>query len=190
MPPSSIPAWSPEGFLPPIDPLAPTSPDRSPYRVSLTDFILHFATSPKRNQILAGFLDYRAALHAIGLTDGFQWVDGSFLEQVEVIESRSPNDLDVVTFFSMPPGKDQATLYSMNPSIFTHGNVKTTYMVDSYYVELSTANSLTLVESTSYWYSVWSHRRNQIWKGFIQISLDPSGDPAALANLNLVPAIP
>lgn len=190
MSPSAIPAWSPEGFLPPVNPLAPTSADRSPYRVTLTDFILHFNTSPNRNEILSGLLAFRAALHAIGLVSGFQWVDGSFLEHVEVTERRSPNDLDVVTFFEMPSGDDQASLFSKDPNVFNNGLVKTTHKLDSYFVEISTSDAIGLIEQTSYWYSLWSHRRDQRWKGFVQIALDPSEDPAAVANLTLAPAAP
>ncbi|WP_426763559.1 DUF6932 family protein [Hafnia paralvei] len=34
----------------------------------------------------------------MGLAEGFQWVDGSFTENVELIERRTPNDVDVVIF--------------------------------------------------------------------------------------------
>ena len=99
---AAIPAWDPQGLLPPIDVLNPTSVERSPYRVALTDVMVRFATSPERRQILRGWLGYRAALHGMGLTDGFQWLDGSFLEQVEMLERRPPQDMDVVTFLNPP----------------------------------------------------------------------------------------
>ena len=35
----AIPAWNPQGLLPPIDVLNPTSVERSPYRVVLTDVV-------------------------------------------------------------------------------------------------------------------------------------------------------
>ena len=35
----------------------------------------------------------------IGIGSGFQWLDGSFLENVEMTEKRDPGDLDLVTFF-------------------------------------------------------------------------------------------
>jgi hypothetical protein len=85
MPPLvAIPPWNAEGILPPIDAAAPTSANRAPYAVSLSDFVLRFSTSQERIGILTGFLNYRAALHAAGLTSGFQWVNGSFMEQVEI----------------------------------------------------------------------------------------------------------
>ena len=46
----------------------------------------------------------------------------------------------------------------------------------------------------SYWYSMWSHRRDGLWKGFVQVDLDSAQDPAALqlltqaqADLGVVP---
>ena len=54
--------------------------------------------------ILDGFLRFRELLTQAGFVSGFQWVDGSFLENVEMLENRPPNDLDVVTFY-IPPGR-------------------------------------------------------------------------------------
>lgn len=98
----SIPAWNTLGVLPPNDPLNPTSSERSPYSVSLLDVVMRFGTTTERRRVLRGFLDYRATLHGLGLHDGFQWLDGSFTEQVELLERRAPRDIDVVTFMNVP----------------------------------------------------------------------------------------
>jgi hypothetical protein len=90
MSPVAIPAWTAEGVLPPIDAAQPVSTERSPYAVSLTDYVLRFGDTPGRRTVLDGLLRYRAALHALGLVSGFQWLDGSFLEHVERIEGRPP----------------------------------------------------------------------------------------------------
>lgn len=76
----TIPKWTPQGVLPPIDPVDPISVERSPYSVSLKEFALHFGSTVKRREVLTGYLNFRKALHTGGLVDGFQWVDGSFLE--------------------------------------------------------------------------------------------------------------
>src|SRR5437868_13267322 len=101
MMPMGIPAWTAEGVLPPIAVAEPTSTLRSPYVVRLSKVVLSFGTNPERRAILEGLIEYRAALHAAGLVRGFQWLDGSFLEQVELLESRPPNDIDVVTFYRL-----------------------------------------------------------------------------------------
>ena len=86
-----IPAWTMAGILPPVRPgHAGHSPDRSPYAVPLWEVVEQFAATPSRTAILHGLLDYRAALHRSGLVSGFQWLDGSFMENVEARESRPP----------------------------------------------------------------------------------------------------
>lgn len=182
---STIPDWSPNGLIPPINSLTPTSVDRSPYTVSLTDLIIHFSITPERIQILDGLLRYRKALHGCGLIRGFQWLDGSFLEDIELLEGRNPGDIDVVTYYHLPSGKNQFDLLQAQPATFDHGNVKADYQVDSFLVQLSAAAPESLVECSAYWYSVWSHRRDGIWKGFLQIDLAPDEDAVARANLNV-----
>jgi hypothetical protein len=183
----ALPLWNSLGLIPPIDEQQPTSAERSPYVVSLTDFVLRFGQTPPRRKVLDGFLKYRAALHAAGLVSGFQWLDGSFLENVEVIEARAPNDIDVVTFFDLPAGKSQNDMLQQFPELFptsrgVHLKLKETYSVDAYVEHLGKAPSR-LVRQSSYWYSMWSHRRNQVWKDFVQIDLAPVGDALAIAQL-------
>lgn len=68
MMPMGIPAWNTQGVLPPVDVADPTSPLRSPYVVPLSEAVQRFGTSAERLTILEGLLEYRAALHAAGLT--------------------------------------------------------------------------------------------------------------------------
>jgi hypothetical protein len=175
-----IPSWTNAGVLPPIRPQQPGhSPDRSPYRVPLSEVIDHFSSSPKRISILKGLLEYRAALHRLGIISGFQWLDGSFIEDVETQETRSPNDVDVVTYFSMPIGETQATLFAIAGDLFKNSYVKETYLVDAYTHVLGEPTAAHHIREISYWYSMWSHRRNGLWKGFIQVELDPQEDVEA-----------
>jgi hypothetical protein len=37
------------------------------------------------------------------------------------------------------------------------------------------------VITISYWYSMWSHRRNGLWKGFVQVDISQGQDDLALA---------
>ncbi len=183
----AIPAWNAEGVIPPINELNPTATERSPYAVSLTDFVLHFGQSVERRVVLDGFLRYRAALHGVGLVQGFQWLDGSFLEHIEIIEARAPNDIDVVTFFDLPAGKSQRDLLLQQPTLFPTTRaalraLKDAYRVDAYLEHLGKPPPR-LVTQASYWYSLWAHRRNNAWKGFVQIDLAPTDDAAAALTL-------
>jgi hypothetical protein len=179
-----IPTWNPQGVLPPINPATPASTDRSPYTVSLTDLVLRFATSPERQTIFTGFLVFRSALHAAGLVDGFQWVNGSFLEDIETTEKRKPADIDIVTFFHLPAGKTQKSLVDASPRLFTPVETRQDYSVDAYFVQLNGDAPEPLVGLSAYWYSMWSHRRNGQWKGYLQIDLSSTEDPVAKANLD------
>lgn len=191
--PVPIPHWTAEGVIPPVDPANPASPNRSPYRVTLPDLVLRFATSPQRIAILDGFLNFRAAMHAIGLLDGFQWIDGSFTESIETgHRRRPPNDVDLVTFFRIPAGLTQSDLINANPALFPanpveHDALKAAYRVDAYQVHLG-ASSDYLVGRSAYWYGMWAHQRDtRLWKGFLEIDLNPTDDPAARLLLNPTP---
>jgi len=179
---AAIPAWTADGVLPPIGGIA-TARDRSPYRVSLTDYLLRFGGTPDRCAILKGLLDYRARLHNAGLIRGFQWLDGSFLENVEVTENRSPNDIDLVSFYYCPPGISQAALLATHPWLVDRHALKTQHRVDAYVLDLGNNDPETLTRQSAYWYSMWSHRRNRVWKGFVEIDLAPADDAAGAATL-------
>jgi hypothetical protein len=169
-----------EGVLPPIWPGEDgTSPNRSPYPSTLTEVIDTFGSSSERNTILCGLLDFRQALYAAGIIGGFQWLNGSFMEDLENHHMRSPNDVDVVTYSTLPVGDTQRTLLQRVPHLFDQESVKTTYKVDSYYVFLGDPLAEDNVRRICYWYSMWSHNRNQTWKGFVRIDLDPLEDARA-----------
>lgn len=185
----SIPPWNPEGLLPAVDMASPTSANRSPYPVALTEVVLRFSTSPERIAILRGFLEYRASLHAVGLTSGFQWLDGSFAENIEIGTcARPPNDIDVVTFYRLPAGVTQVDLVVSAPGLFPEDAeevqaLKGRYKVDAYAVHLELGADR-LVDRSAYWYGVWGHQRDTFtWKGFVQVDLSPADDAAARALL-------
>lgn len=189
-----IPPWNAEGLLPPIDAANPTSANRAPYPVTLMDLVLRFATSPKRIAILSGFLRYRAALHTAGLTAGFQWIDGSFVENIEAsVRGRAPTDVDVVTFFQLPASKTQADVIASAPHLFPETSadqdaLKANYCVDAYSIHLGSSGER-LVSRSAYWYSMWAHQRDTLkWKGFLQVDLSPSGDTLARSLLTPTPS--
>ncbi len=174
-----IPEWTNAHILPPIRPQEEGhSRDRSPYRTSLVPVVERFAISNERIAILDGLLSYREELRKVGLMDGFQWLNGSFMEHVEERENRPPKDVDVVTFARLPEGETQRTLAQRAGYLFDPKQTKTRFKVDAYFVELGLATTIETVRSVSYWYSMWSHRRDQMWKGFVQIGLDDTDEEA------------
>jgi hypothetical protein len=184
-----IPAWNISGVLPPIRPDKPgNDTDRSPYIVNLHHVVNQFATSPDRIAILHGLLNYRKVLHDMGIVDGFQWLDGSFFEHIEMLECRPPSDMDVVTFLRLPVGVTQESLYKENVDFFNPNMTKVQYRIDGYISFLGEPTEPRHVKLISYWYSMWSHRRNLVWKGFIQVDLSPDEDIEAIRALELLQA--
>ena len=181
---SLIPDWNPSGLLPPYLDLPASAEGRSPYHVGLTDMVLRFGATPARRALLAGLLDYRAALHAAGVQDGFQWVNGSFVEDKMRRDHREPADIDVVTFFHLPDGQTQARLAQTFQALFDPEANRNRYGVDAYTQVLDRSNLPSLVRGTAYWNSLWSHSRDDRWKGFLEVSLSNHEDAVARATLN------
>lgn len=179
-----IPQWNMHGVLPPILGVGDDAV-RSPYRVSLPDVIHRFGNYPDRTLILEGFLRFRARLHAIGLVEGYQWLDGSFVEDTELLLNRQPGDIDVVTFYKEPSGSTQAGLLAEDPDILgfdpeTAKARKESFKVDSYMFSLL-GDPTYLHEQTCLWHDTWSQRRNNVRKGYVSIDLDPKDDDEAKA---------
>ena len=173
-----IPQWSHQGIIPPIDENDPTAFERAPYLTNVEQVVERFSTTIERCEILHGFLSHRAEMHRIGIVSGFQWLNGSFMEHVELLEGRAPNDMDVVTFADIR-SEVEAALTPDDLKVLT-GNewIKHTYKVDFYLIPLSEPAEF-LVEMSAYWYSMWSHRRSQQWKGFLSVRLEPDHDDNA-----------
>lgn len=190
--------------IPPFDPIYNVLPphlgdptDRShlsPYPCSTTELCERFATSHDRVRILQGFLSFRAALSSLGI-QGFQWLAGSFMEDIETQEQRAPGDIDVVTFVGSPTDLNQLStlLTSGALNLLDHAAVKQTYHVDHYLLPL-VSHPIALVDSTRYWYGLFSHRRDGLWKGMLAaVNIDPADDANATAAITkaaagLVPA--
>lgn len=156
----------------------------SPYPVSMLDVVQRFGTSLERAAILRGLLSYRNALRRIGVVDGHQWLDGSFVEDVEVTRNRPPSDIDIVTFSRVPGdnvAKRQTTI--ANPNLFFPEEAKLNYKCDAYFVDLDKKAEY-LVDDTRYWFGLFSHQRETaLWKGMLKVEMQ-SDDDAALAMLD------
>jgi hypothetical protein len=152
----------------------------SPYVCTVEELCDRFATSAPRKNILEGFLNLRGDMSALGI-QGFQWLDGSFLEDIESQEGRSPNDIDVVSFISAPHIPiDLFAIIGPRPELWKPAQTKAKYSVDHYFVPLGSDPSL-LIDTAKYWYGLFSHRRaDGAWKGMATVDLvHPANDAAA-----------
>ena len=179
---TSIPGFDIDGLLPPIRPGAPGhSRDRAPYRTDALTFCQRFGNTDERRIILHGWLQFRLRLQETSLNDGFQWVNGSFCEDIEVQETRPPGDVDVVTLARL--GDQLVLSRKLPPEVLDHDLCKETFHVDHYFVATDVPFSMDQGSMISYWSSLWSHRRaDNRWKGFVAIPL-ASNDVEALAWL-------
>ena len=135
---------------------------------------------------MSGLFAYRQALRDLGFVQGFQWLDGSFVENIEVFATRAPNDIDVVTFVFKPAGMDVAEVTALMYSradIFEPAQARQRFHCESYVVPLD-GRPEKLVVRAAYYQGLFSHRRgDNVWKGMLMLPLQ-SDDAAATAQLS------
>lgn len=143
----------------------------SPYRCTTLQLCQAFATSKERIEILHGLLTFRQRMNEMGIIQGFQWLDGSFIENIEVSERRSPRDIDVVTFFGGISLEYQQTLLEKFGEFSNSKISKEKYKVDHYPVDYCYSPDTT-VELTRYWIQLFTHNRLGVWKGILRLELN------------------
>ena len=170
-----IPDHGHDGVLPPFIPGAEPHERgaMAPYRAELFEFVERFSTSGERLQILRGLVRYRDALREIGVIAGFQWLDGSFVEDCERIRLRAPNDIDLITFAPRPESYADLgawrELVHSRPDLFDPETTKEEFKCDAYFVDLL-VHPIHLVNQTRYWFGLFSHQRETyLWKGLIEV---------------------
>lgn len=186
-----IPAFSLGEVLPPFvgtDVTGGLWLPRSPYPASVEDLVETFCTSGERAAILRGFIAFRATLRAEGFAQGFQWIDGSFVENCEAFRGRAPNDVDVVSLLRRPKDKFNDTAWSAfvqarAATLFNPQWTKETFSCDSYFIDLDTDPEV-VAESAAYWIGLFSHQRDTFrWKGMVRVDFDLAGDELAMRRI-------
>lgn len=178
-----IPDFTIDGIIPPFSGIGPGGDpsSMSPYEADPLEIVLRFGTSEKRREILGKWLDHRTALRGIGFETGFQWLDGSFLEEKE------PNDLDIVSFVYPPAGlttEEQLTsFWNSNLGLLERNRVKSDFLLDAFFLDLS-GNPEALVSLARYYLQLFSHQRESyLWKGMVQVPLEGAKDIEAKEQL-------
>ncbi|AZA57102.1 DUF6932 family protein [Chryseobacterium shandongense] len=176
-----IPDFDHNYVIPPHlgDPRLPS--DVSPFACTILEFCQKFSTSPQRIALLDRFLLFRSKMRDVGINNGFQWIDGSFLEHIEESQSRHPNDIDIVTFFSGFTIKDLYEIKPIFPEFFSSTLSKSMYTLDHYFVPID-HDPIFTVESTRYWIQLFTHKRNGIWKGMLKIEIGTLADDIDAIN--------
>ncbi len=185
-----IPRLNQSGVLPPFLPsIGPTNPAAmAPYQADLAEVVTRFANTPDRERIIKGLLVYRQQLRTAGITNGFQWINGSYVEMCEKHRGRPPSDIDIVTFAERPAGCVDDTAWESfvrknQRSLFDRDSIKKLYRCDAFYEDLGLPSKV-IVSRARYWFGLFSHQRSSyLWKGLLVIGLD-ADDQAALDLLN------
>jgi len=177
-----IPAHNQSGVLPPF--LPGSSPQElsamAPYKVKLLEVAQRFSYNSARHEIIQGLVLYRAELRQAGITSGFQWINGSFVEDVERNIGRPPNDVDIITFANRPfeylDIQKWSNFVKRRQDLFFPNESKKKYGCDAYYVDMS-LEPKSLVNLTKYWFGLFSHQRDTfLWKGMLEVPLDDDQD--------------
>lgn len=175
-----IPPFSVSGVLPPFVGSDPANPaEQAPYRTTMVDVVNRFSFNIERVVILEGIFSYREKMRSINV-QGYQWLDGSFVEDCEKTRNRPPADIDVITFAYRPfdqqsgfmdtPSFDALT--DQHPDLFDADEAKSSFKCDAYYVDFNQSPHL-LAQSVTYWCNLFSHSRvNNLWKGILQVDLN------------------
>lgn len=182
-----VPAFGWNGLIPPFLGSGPAGGVQSPYFASMVELATVLGTSDQRRQLVRNLAVYRQMLTAAGYVSGFQLVNGSFVENVEVLRGRPPADIDVMSFLNKPEkfADDLAAWVTVGipfweAEIVNVAKNKARFLLDTYALLMEDA----LAEDFMYWHGLFSHHRMTYnWKGYLRIPLDPRDDANALHQL-------
>ncbi|MBX3498555.1 MAG: hypothetical protein KF889_03860 [Alphaproteobacteria bacterium] len=176
MPVSNIPEFNVLGLLPAWIGSPTTLKDRSPYEVSMSQVVDRFGKSRQRLELLDGLVKYRQALFSSGFVVGYQWLNGSFVEDVEKTRGRAPGDIDIVTLFRRPikyqvDPKAWAVDVAQFTTMLSPRECKTRYHCEAFPIDLDKPAEK-IVEDVTYWFSLFSHQRiTDARKGMLLVRL-------------------
>lgn len=178
-----LPPHRADGYLP--DFLAgPAAEGRSPFLVTAIHLVEIYGQTAKRREFLVGFFGYRDRLRRAGLV-GVQWLNGSFVGDVERRENRDPGDIDVVTWYSSQ--RNQLELRTADPSLWNRDAIKAQHFVDAFPICANQPPYL-LLTMACYWHGMWSRSKKDsipTMKGYVALELSDSdaADKAALDRI-------
>ncbi|MGV1869702.1 DUF6932 family protein [Agrobacterium rosae] len=188
----SIPHFDNRGLIPPVDMANPVGALRSPYSASIVELVQRFGYTPQRRRLLRNLIDYRALFASDEYAQGVQFIDGSFVEDVEAVRNRDPQDIDVFSLV-YPPAKYVAdfSLWLNQGMPFWEASLvnrqanKQLYSLDTYGIIVDDQIPIfSTMHDIMYWYGLFSHQRDTFqWKGFVALGIDTAEDQAALTLL-------
>jgi len=157
----------------------------SPFKATTLELCERFGKNKVRRNILRGFLDFRSVLTELKMVNGFQWLDGYFMEDFEHARGKTPDFVQVVTFYHQPsppfPPPDLTDTYAI---LEDADLLEEKYCVLNHTIRLDWKPER-IVKWTRFWWGQMSHtEESEVWKGLVQVPLNtPDDDAAALQYL-------
>lgn len=189
-----IPDFTKEGLLPAHNGDPANRRASSPYPVTTVELCERFGTSPERREILRGFIQLRLLMRQLEVTEGFQWVNGRFVEK-DNGRRKAPDHVQVVTFYKPSPLLRHPDYAEMVKPLQNVGATRSKFAVDHSIVSLdiddkatgrTDLNKLqTLIDHTRHYSGLLSHQaESNVWKGLLRVELNTAADDlAALERL-------
>jgi hypothetical protein len=178
-----IPALNADGVLPPHNGDPANLGANSPYSATTLELCEKFSATPERRAILKGFLELRQALRQLQIVDGFQWVDGPFLED-DRHQRKAPDHLQVVTFSHPSPLEKDPEFSELLASVTDRKAARSRFRVDHMPVRLSWPMHLIITHASHYCGRLSHQQETGVWKGLLKIDLNTvAEDQAALQHL-------
>ena len=157
--------------------------DLSPFPATTLELCQRFSDTPERRVILRGFLHLRQRLADLQIVDGFQWVDGHFLEDYEKRTRRAPEHICVVTFCRTSPILADPNYARLFQPLTSRLVTRSTFCVNHNLIPLHWP-AHDIIEATRMQSAMLSHSDDGVWKGYVRIALNtPEDDTAALQHL-------
>lgn len=177
-----IPEFGHNGVLPPHrgDPTRVAL--QSPYKCTTVELVKRFGHTADRRRLLSGFLDFRHKMRNLGMINAFQWVDGSFVEDVERTLGRPPQDIDVLTVYWDYKEFFQEQFFGQFREGYDTGLAKKHYGIDHRIVDAS-HRPHHLIEELQFIIQLFSHNRNGVWKGILKLDVNTPNEDAQAREL-------
>lgn len=181
----SIPDFNNQGLLPPYNGEREDMHQASPYPATTLELCQKFGSTPQRREILHGYLKFRSLLHQLQVVEGFQWVDGRFLEQ-DTPKGDGPEYIQVVTFCKDSPLFEDPTFDEISaPLTAPLEDIRKQFRVDPLLVSLDWPLQ-DVISHTRHYSGLLSHQQETgVWKGMLEIKLHTlKEDAKAMDHLN------
>jgi|GEM_PF-1353342 len=173
-----------DGTLPPYVGGSPdeiTSHLGSPFVLSTEDACALLGTSERRQELLRGLLNYRAALRGLGVRRGFTLIGGSMTEN----RGAEPGDVDVAVIVEVPEELRALLVHGRKRERFEQLRdarvTKAEFGVDAYLYAVE--DILEELPTLLRMFNLYSHSKLQSWKGVVAVDMR-SDDAVARAWLD------